>query len=497
MSPRPLEPHTSAGWPGGLRLDLPVDRVPPDSLIQSANARPGFTHALEKVGGVRRLVDDALGLINAAAVWFPHGSSGNAAELVLVTAAGHLYTAPWNPTGALTLTDQGAISVPGWGFPAQPIVEFRSGNTEVLVLFEASGDTVATWDGATLTTGITAPANFGFGAVYHDRLYAILGPAFGGLPVAKSTLYGSKVGDPTKWAAADGGFSAVVGTYDGQGLTQIATLAGSLLLFKTTSILRFSGSGPDDIAISDKSEALSDQFGCAVPNSLCRTPKGLFCWSLDGPILVSPGGVRLVGEAIRPLWRALPSGALELLIAGYQPQRRHVWCGLPTGTGQHRWYVWAVDTEQWYGPMYAQNGWSGCVSALTEDSNHRPESSRLLRVASVIDVLDDPTLTTLDEVGTGYTLTVETGALWPDAGAAIRSVEEVRLLGDIDAAAAPSLAATSEQGTRSVAVDTTQGWQRLRPRMRGRQITLTLTDATAKPVGLDAIDVLGRLERAG
>lgn len=233
------------------------------------------------------------------------------------------------------------VSSPSLSAVIAPVVfaPFRSGATPKL-FFCGSEGALRSWDGTTLVASISGAPAATFIAVYKDRLFAIDGSA---------TLYWSAVGDGTLWSVGAGGGSAVVGLSDTDKLVGLGVVGSSLLVVKSSSIARFTGTDAETIEIDVGSEGVSRSIGSGNAGQL-SVGHGNIITTDWGVLVVDERALYLAGEAgVTHISAKLgqPAGlGPQPRMAAYDPNRRAIWYFVY----QKGFFLYRPETGVWVGP---------------------------------------------------------------------------------------------------------------------------------------------------
>lgn len=224
-------------------------------------------------------------------------------------------------------------------------------------LYIADG-TLRSFNGSAISAVAGAPAGLRRIAEYKKRLFGAAGPT-------SSTLYWSKVLDPTVWAAPDGG-SAPVNVYDSEGIVALEKVGSSLLPLKGNTIARYTGVSSDNIRIDQESHGVSGDYGVLAAESVLRVEQRVFLVSDRGPIWASEAGTEPAGIKVEPAFDAFDPDLLVDAVAANHRRQREVWV-----------YIGATG----YCLNYRLNSWTGpwelpfdVVSAARFEQDDRTES---------------------------------------------------------------------------------------------------------------------------
>ncbi|TVQ98313.1 MAG: hypothetical protein EA398_13510 [Deltaproteobacteria bacterium] len=223
-------------------------------------------------------------------------------------------------------------------------------------LYIADG-TLYRWDGTTVEEVSGAPAATQV-QVYKKRMFALDG---------STTVYWSRVDDPTDWASPNGGQSNVE-VYDSDPLTALGVTGSSLLLAKKNTIARFTGTSAQNIRVDQNTEGVSPNVGSITP-WMIPMDEALFFISDRGPFIATESGVQPVGMKVEPIFDAAELGRFDEASLVFNRYRREVVCHLP-GAGA---YAFDTRTGGWYGE-WEYSGQFGVASSCRYELDDGKES---------------------------------------------------------------------------------------------------------------------------
>lgn len=452
-------------------------------LRYALNARMGQFGAIAKRTASQRIHATAIG--GGAAVlglhqWLPAGI----ARQVVAIANGKLYhkiqvDADFTEVSTVALSTTVRQSFAQHYIAGVPTLFFADGTGKI-----------HKWTGAALSDVSTAPAGTLEIAVYKGRLFACDGT---------KTIYWSKVADPEIWADPDGG-QANVDTYDAAGVVGLQVIGSSLLLFKNNSIARFTGVSQDDIMIDQQTEGISPDIGAIAPRTIIRMEEVVFFLTDRGPYIASEAGVQAVGVKIEDVFDGVADDYISKAVAVHHKQRREVWVFIPP-TG-------ATTNAKGYCLNYRQNAWTGpwdmgstfAVSAACQhELNNQAETALLGGYDGFVRNGDVPSLAAKDDVlsdgtaGTAITTQLEFPTLMFGDPAAVKTLgPTMHIRADLKTNGALQVITTGDHmvGNQTVTLASKgTGVKQYQARMgsKGRNLTLTLKDATSELVQVNGV----------
>lgn len=356
-------------------------------------------------------------------------------------------------------------------------------------LFFAEG-TLRKWTGAALTNVSGAPAGALALATYKGRMFASVGT---------KTIYWSKIADPETWASPDGG-QANVDTYDASGVIAMAPIGSSLLLFKNSSIARFTGVSQDNILIDQQTEGVAADVGTIAAKSVCRVEDVLFFLSDRGAYVASEAGVQAVGVKIEDVFDAAAMDQIPNAVAAYHKARREVWVFIPPSgaTTNTRGYCLNVRQNAWTGPWDMSSAFA--VAAICQhEMNDQSKTILLGGYDGFVRNGDVTTYGAKDDVvsagtgGTAITMQLELPTLMFGDPSAIKSLSPTQWISaDLKTSGALQVIATGDHVSGNQSVTISSGGAgvkqyQARPGTRGRRLTLTLKDATSEIIQINGV----------
>lgn len=480
MSPRPRLPSPRFDFRGGVNTSFSEDVLDTTELRLAQNGR-SVQGGYAKVLGSKRIHATALASgaqVTGLVQWEP--ASG--AQVVAI-AGGQLFT--WHEGDADFTAGPTGFSLTN----AARFATYRTGSTIKLLIADG---TLWSWDGTTrtnLTTG-GAPAAIDV-ALYKLRAVAI--------DVTK-TLYGSKVGDVTLWAPADGGFTADIETFDTEPLTGLMVVGSSLILPKAENIARFTGIDANDVQIDTQTEGISNSVGVISPRTLIQVDgpapgsSGAFAVSAIGPIFIDEAGVAELGIKIADQFAGEDRTAWAAGLAVRYQERREIWVWLPSGNA----WIYSEEQQNWSGPITGKPATAVCpfISDDGTETFLRAGADGFVRreqiaASALEDVLSDGT------GGTAITCLLKTPPLLFGAPGVIKKLWDAQSLeADLGDSGSLEVGWLSELGNGSTVVSTFGAGLRdyaFRLGAAGRRITMTFTEATANPIQLNGFTPVAML----
>lgn len=457
---------------GGTATSLSEDILDATELLRIKNGRlaPRAQGAVQKRYGGQRVHDTAIG--SGAQVYGVTQWDAPAGSQVVAIAAGHFHHK------LLAATEFTQVASTLSTTRRARFVAFRSGGSIKLYFAEGA---LRSWDGTTLVTSIaSAPAAIDI-AHYKGRPFAISGT---------KTLFYGKVGDFTKWAAADGGGQADVETFDSEALQRILVVGGSLLLFKEDNIARYTGINLETMRIETETEGVSDSVGIIAPDSLVGLPFGAFFLSDKGPYLATEANVQELGLKVSKEFDYANREQWHNAVAAVNRRRKEVWLWIPAQgeTQSATCWCWHWPTQTWHGP------WPSFPASVACEYERADGTHTILRASydGFVREEDKESVGGKDDVlraGTGGTA-IEIEIKWPFLGedpGRIKSLRRKLQNVEADLGAAGSLVAfwESEMGSGSVAIASAGSGLRdygYELRAKGRRLTLGLRESTTEAV---------------
>lgn len=490
--PRVLAGQTT--FTGGLNADADPFLVGETQVRACTNGRLSPYGAITKRGGLQRI---SSAVVAAAPILrgFSWAPTGTATPTELVVCNGRLYSTTYAIPA--TWTDEGAVSVsvdmPGFA-------AFRNNAGEVA--FIATGDTLYTLDtvGAladVTADGFTPPAGLAALCVYNQRLFGILAAA------ESATLYWSALNDGRSLGSTGGG-EAVIRTFGDRGLTGLAAVGTSLLIWHTSGISRFTGTSQDDIAIAAGAQGITGDVGTQSHGSIVVVDNLAYFMSERGAYVATEGGVQALDRPESPdptisVMTAMSIANQRLVTATHHRARQEIWWSLP-GAGI---YVFNYRLGAWSGPF--TGGFTGTATRAlwdTIDGDGKPivlvgDQSGWVKRAEPTGVYKDDVLSD-GTGGTAVTLTVQGRRLFadsPDQSKAFRFAHVYANLGGATADCTLALDATTGDETLTFPATAVTPYT-FRLGGQGPFVDWTFTHAAATSASLSRVSleafVLGR-----
>jgi len=199
----------------------------------------------------------------------------------------------------------------------------------------------------------------------------------------------------------------VVGHKDGDQISGLAKVRGSVIVFKRNHIYKIQGRDPevDMIGVEDvrSDDPHAKSIGCPDQGALCSTPEGIFFYYNCGFYLmgnqctVQPISLHFEDE----LRDDINQAKQENIRCWFDPNRRVVYASVPTGSSEYpnRTYLYFLDYNAWY--KMSVGFTAGTVVEIGSDGNppdgfqlwaHYNASAPTL----VVQRLDHPTATDFD-----------------------------------------------------------------------------------------------------
>jgi hypothetical protein len=198
-------------------------------------------------------------------------------------------------------------------------------------LYCANGSTTLySWDGATWATVTGPTTGVTLLAVHNERLWAAKG----------STLYASKVQDPTTWAVPDG-LSLPVLTHDGDSdVTGLFSLGPWLLVWKRRSMGYVEGYGRRDVIVAAGGRGISREIGCYGARTVVGVGAGVMWLSGRGFCYYAIGGVpQVISGSVEASLLDLNWGQIEAATgtpcAYFYPRKKTYECYAPSNGAQN------------------------------------------------------------------------------------------------------------------------------------------------------------------
>ena len=244
--------------------------------------------------------------------------------------------------------------------------------------------------------GQPPPDGTKYGVVYNNRVY-----------IAGATSNEVAFSDINKPQSYNTFSFFNVGYKDGDEISALAKVRGSLVVFKKNHLYKIQGRDPevdmigvDDVRSTDPS---ARSIGCPDQSAVCATPDGLFFYyNANFYLMGNQCTVQAISLGIEDELRADINLAKEENIqCWYDANRRIVYASVPTGSATYptRTYLYFLDYSAWYRMSIGFT--VGTVVEVGTDGNppdefqnwaHYNETSPLL----VIQRIDHPTATDFD-----------------------------------------------------------------------------------------------------
>ena len=308
---------------GGLNVAFTADATDATEFAVGKNIRRGLYAGLETRGSTQRVHETPLAggaPINGLFQWRP--ASG---RQIVAIAGGNLY---YKNEGDSEFTE-----VPA-SFDTEAPVSFAPYIIgSIPALYIADGD-LRRWNGTTVEE-IVGPAAKQV-QVYKSRMFAIDG---------STTVYWSRIDDPTDWASPNGGQSNVE-IYDSDPLTALGVTGSSLLLAKKNTIARFTGTSAQNIRVDQNTEGVSANVGSITP-WMIPMDEALFFLSDRGPFIATEAGVQPVGMKVEPVFDNADLANFDRASLVFNRYRREVVCHIPAP--EPLAYAFDARTQAWYG----------------------------------------------------------------------------------------------------------------------------------------------------
>jgi hypothetical protein len=448
-------------WRGGVQLTLGEDLLTRQEAIRLQNARTD-TGAVVKRLGSRRVHTAALA---GPVVGLHGGYDAPTGRQVVAIAGGTLYAK------AITASSFTAVAS---GFATETrarMVTYRRGGN--LYLYIAQNGFFE-YNGTIVVPVSSAPPGVLDCEVYRGRMFVTNGT---------KTLYWSTLLDATKFSPADGGGFEDIETFDAEPLIALATVGGSLLLFKEDSIARFTGVDPTDIRVEKQTEGVAPDTGCVARGTVVQLPGAVFFLANEGPYLATESSVQPIGRQIEAVIAETDRAALADAWAVYHKGRQEVWLALPHNSATlNEIWVWSLRTQTWAGPwtlpatvldrMERQNG---------EETVIRGGLDGWVREEDYAPALDDRALD-----GTGgqpVSIVVEVPLLFGDPSHEHSLVGRQSFQLDLGTAGVANVSWTSERGSGGTSIASLgSGLRSYSARLgaRGHRIRLSISESSAE-----------------
>ena len=245
------------------------------------------------------------------------------------------------------------------------------------------------WGGGAATAKFLHQAPFGHRiAVFQNRLWVIRG----------DRLFGSYIGDPFGWDFTRSGpndpMEIAIGSDDqddGTALTE--TPQGDLVVFKKNSTHRLTGFVRNPPSGATRNEfsrvVVSDNIGCAAPNTVVQTDKDVFWMSLRG--VHSLQATDEYGDVvpndlsfpIADFWNTADESSLRRAQAVYHPRLGLYILGFPSGNSRflNKLLVYDLKSRQW--KVWDIGDFTSIAIGPSQGGEARPIHVALVRDSSV------------------------------------------------------------------------------------------------------------------
>ncbi len=493
----------------GVNLQPGDHALPPHYVRRAQNARHEAGSMWAKRTGSWKLNSNALGTQPAAGGLYQWMGASPSQILVVSASDGHLWTAATG-IGARTFTDRGAL---GASAADAAFAGFYQAATPKVFIATGQVGGLASWDGATLVTGIaTTPASPTALRPYLDRLFVVNNTR---------RLYWSKITDATAFDVASGGGFADLGVGGDDKLVGLARVGNSLLLFTRDSCARFTGAGPSNISLATDTAGVSAAFGCIAPHTIVELQDAegigdaVFCLTRSGPALFTEGGMTPLWDALRREWRDMSPLFAASAIAAHHRGRNEIWITITSGgsgTTNDRTWCWHYPTNSWWGPWVlptTPTAWRALCPFVHENTGLASDGQEFVLSAAGSNVyLEDYRIggdnrqdraTNADGTGgTAVSLAVDMAPLTGPNAFDELVLREIASLNhengshlayswsNLDGLQVGSGSGTLEGGSSTVATT-----HRARLNARGRRLGVTLSDAGSKVQEVHAVTFKG------
>lgn len=473
---------------GGVNRTFSEDLLKPNEVYSAQNARPGRYGSFEKRSGSQRLHTSAIAsgaTVNGVFQWTKTDGTD---ELVAVSGGNFYYK-------TLGATDFTEVSASISTSVAPTFVAYKD-QTGTSSLYFVDGSSMYKWDGSTLSTVSAAPT-LKFITLYHNRVWGHNGDKW---------LYYSALFDPENWSVASGAGQAEIETYDSEPIKALCVVGGALLIFKADSISRLQGYSIADIEIDTDTEGVSAEAGLVATHAFVRV-EDVVCFMSDHSVMMATeAAVRDIGLNIETAFDEMNRTQIGNARAAHLRNRKEVWFFIAASgdTANSEAWVYNYRMNSWWGP-HSFTGYNvSCVSRY-----ERADGTESLMVGGYdgfVRDIDIETYGSLDDVllggsgGAKIPMSVEFRSLVFQSPASVKigNLNQV-VSADLGSDGQLVISWSSElQDQRDTTIDTRGPGMReylFRPSMRGRRLTLTVSDYTNEQSRVNGVFLRAKLGR--
>lgn len=198
-----------------------------------------------------------------------------------------------------------------------------------------------------------------------------------------------------------------VGHKDGDEISGLAKIRGSLIVFKRNHLYKIQGRDPqvDMIAPEEirSGDPKSRSIGCPDQGALCNTPEGIFFYyNRNFYLMGNQCTIRPISYHFEDELRDdIKQASEENVRCWYDPNRRVVYASVPTGSSDYpnRTYLYFLDLDAWY--KMSAGFTVGTVVEVGSDGNPPDEFQNWAHYnsaspAPLVQLLDHPSATDFD-----------------------------------------------------------------------------------------------------
>lgn len=234
---------------------------------------------------------------------------------VLVTMTSTTTANPSVQSLQVTFDTSASVALLASGLSSLARYTFATQN-DILYIFNGV-DANRKWDATTFGTQVGSPPTAKFVQVHKNFMF------LAGNAANPSRLYFSALGDPETWPALN---FIDVGKGDGDQITGLAVLLDRLVITKNNSVWLLEGDASSNFVL----RRITDIAGCVDQHSIVTVRDTLGMLARDGFYFFDGVKMVLASEKILGTFEALNKSQFGLVSAIYDPQRRKVFCSVPS-----------------------------------------------------------------------------------------------------------------------------------------------------------------------
>jgi len=479
-----IVPDFRTDFRGGVNTAYSDELVQPNELRVATNFRLNTYGALVKRNATKRFHSAAIASAADVLGVFQWDAPAVTGQVVAV-AGGNFYHKTIAATAYTEVSGSLSTTILPWF-----VVHIQGGTRK---LYIADGGLLNSWDGTTLTQNIAGSPSARSLGIYGRRLF---------VTDNTKTLRWSAVDDPEDFTSASGGGSSPVETFDDEPLVGLAHVGSSLLLFKQDSIARFTGVASTDIRIDLDTEGVSADIGCIAPKTIVRFEQFVFFLSDLGPYAATEAGVIAIGEKIENKFDARDWSDA---VAAHHKGAREVWL-YSQGLGEG--WIYNYRLGSWTGPHDFSSTFEAYSMAAFEDASgfkfiQCGGGDGFIRHGDSTansDSTDD--YTSSDTGGTAITAQADLPDLLFADPTAVKIAQMTQWVhADLKSTSGSLQFITNSELMAAALTVTIPGTAsgvlpyKAKPGWRGRRLSLTLKEATAETIQINAIELMAKLGR--